>query len=59
MYESKEKIYKEIPFLMLAVELFGTFEVIEDYLLNRLTCKEDPNLRPHHRQNFFNYDSIS
>ena len=58
MYESKERIYKEIPFLMLAVELFGTFEVIEDYLLNRLTCKEDLNLRPHHRQNFFNYDSI-
>lgn len=42
---------------MLAVELFGTFEVIEDYLLNRLSGKEDLNLRPHHKQNFFNYDS--
>jgi len=42
---------------MLAVELFGTFEIIEDYLLNRLTGMEDLNLRAHNKQNFFNYES--
>ena len=41
---------------MLAVELFGTFEIIEDYLLNRLTGKEDLNPKPHQRHNFFNYE---
>lgn len=56
MLEAKERIYKEVPFLMLAVELFGTFEVIEDYLLNKLSGKEDLNPRPHHRHGFFNYD---
>lgn len=57
MYETKERIFKEVPYLMLAVELFGTFEVIEDYLLNRLAGKEDLNIRPHHKHNLFNYES--
>lgn len=58
LFENKERVFKEIPSLMLAVELFGTFEVIEDYLLNKLTGKEDLNLRPSHRHNYFNYESF-
>lgn len=41
--ESKKKVFKEVPVLMLSVEQFGTFEVIEDYLLNKFNGKEDIN----------------
>ena len=43
IYHYKESIFKEIPLLVLSVEQFGTLEVIEDYLLNKLASKEDAN----------------
>ena len=41
LYNYKESVFKEIPLLVLSVEQFGTLEVIEDYLLNKLASKED------------------
>jgi hypothetical protein len=41
LFSYKEAVFKEIPLLALSVEQFGTLEVIEDYLLNKLNCKED------------------
>lgn len=65
LFMFKESVFKEIPLLALSVEQFGTLEVIEDYLLNKLNCKEDisggmygrsipilPSLTPRH-QRFF------
>ena len=41
LYSHKEDMLKYIPSLVLSVEQFGTLEVIEDYLLNKLSSKED------------------
>ena len=41
LFMFKEQLFKELPLLVLSVEQFGTLEVIEDYLLNKLNSKED------------------
>jgi len=41
LYMYKDAMFKELPLLVLSVEQFGTLEVIEDYLLNKLNSKED------------------
>ena len=41
IYNYKESIFKETPFLVLSVEQFGTLEVIEEYLLNKFSSKEE------------------
>jgi len=41
LYSYKDTVFKEVPLLALSVEQFGTLEVIEDYLLNKLNSKED------------------
>ena len=41
LYYHKDSIFKDVPMLSLSVEQFGTLEVIEDYLLNKLNSKED------------------
>lgn len=43
MFSYKDSIFKEVPVLALSVEQFGTLEVIEDYLLNKLNSKDDLN----------------
>ena len=43
MFSYKDAIFKEVPVLALSVEQFGTLEVIEDYLLNKLNSKDDLN----------------
>lgn len=43
MFAYKDSILKEVPVLSLSVEQFGTLEVIEDYLLNKLNSKDDLN----------------
>jgi len=37
----KECLLKEIPLLVLSIEQFGTLEIIEDFLLNKITGKND------------------
>lgn len=39
--EFKESLLKEIPLLVLSIEQFGTLEIIEDFLLNKITGKND------------------
>lgn len=39
--EFKESLLKEIPLLVLSIEQFGTLEIIEDFLLNKVTEKND------------------
>lgn len=41
LYHYKDSIFKDVPLLALSVEQFGTLEVIEDYLLNKLNSKDD------------------
>ena len=41
MMEYKESIFRELPILILSVEQFGTLEVVEDYLLNKMAGKQD------------------
>jgi len=41
LFTYKDSVFKEVPLLALSVEQFGTLEVIEDYLLNKLNSKED------------------
>jgi len=52
LYYYKDSIFKEVPLLALSVEQFGTLEVIEDYLLNKLNSKEDLNGGLFGRSNF-------
>ena len=41
LYHYKEDILEEIPMLSLSLEIFGTLEAVEDYLLNKLNSKDD------------------
>ena len=41
LLQYKDSIFRDVPMLALSVEQFGTLEVIEDYLLNKLNSKED------------------
>jgi hypothetical protein len=43
MYEFKENLFKEVPVLVLCVEQFGTLEIVEEYLLNKMAAKQDGN----------------
>ena len=41
LYTYKEEILGEIPSLALSIEMFGTLELVEDYLLNKLNSFDD------------------
>lgn len=58
LYQYKDSIFKEVPALTLSVEQFGTLEVIEDYLLNKLHSKEDLHAGLFGRSRFCYYSVV-
>ena len=49
----KSSIFRELPVFNLSLENYKTLEVIEDYLLNKLNCKEDFALGNAHYDKIF------